>query len=104
MTAYRLSPSLPLGQRCSNTGVVLAHVSHAIEDNHVFAAYNIDARMDDDVEIDVRLRSGLLLSLTQGLQNTMEGFLDLDCLLCGGGRSKGNNVAMLNDFGVSISL
>lgn len=63
MTTYRLSLSLPLRQGYVNLGIVLAYVFLAIEDNNVLATYDIDARLDDDVEIYIRLCGGLVLSL-----------------------------------------
>lgn len=84
MTTYRLSLSLPLSRRCITLGVVLAYTSLAVavENNHVLTAYDVDARLDDDVEVDSLLLRGLLLPLSNRLKHTTEGRLDRERLLC----------------------
>ena len=97
MTAYRLSPSLPLSQWSVNLGVILAHLPFAIQDNNVLTAYHIDASIDDDIEIDIRLGRGSFLPLSFWLKCAIESLLDRGRLLRGRWRSKSDVVAMAHD-------
>lgn len=81
MTTYRLSHSLPPSQRFVNLDAVLTNLSLAIKDNNVLTTHDTDTRLDGNVEVDIRLRSGLLLPQSHWLKYTPQQVLDLDRLL-----------------------
>ena len=82
-TTYRVSPPLPFSQWCVNLGVTLPYIPLAIEDDNVLTAYDVDTRLDDDIEIYIRRGCGLVLPLSHGLKYTAEGLLDHERLLRG---------------------
>ena len=97
MTAYRLSPSLPLSQWSVNLNVILAHLPFAIQDNNVLTAYHVEASIDDDIEIEIGLGRGSFLPLSIWLKYAIEGLLDRGRLLGGRWRSESDVVAMAHD-------
>lgn len=77
MTTYRLGPPLWPSQRLVTFGALLAIIPPAIDDDHVLTAHDVDTREDGDVEIDIRLRSSLLLALSYWLEYTTQQSLNL---------------------------
>ena len=89
MTTYRLGSPLPSSERVVAFGAVLAHISLAVEHNHVLAAHDADPGLDADVQIHTRRR--------RWVQNATHQGFDPERLLRRRGRSEGDVVAMSHD-------